>query len=492
MLFYYDIKNVAMEKTTKNNTKIITDRIPLKEALFGDKKFYRAVLAVTFPIIIQNLITNFVGLLDNIMVGRIGTEQMSGVAIVNQLMFVFNLCLFGAVSGAGIFGAQFFGKKDHDGVRYCFRFKILICLFVCLVGFAIFILLGDTLVGRFLHESDMEGDLEATLLFSQDYLKAMLWGLVPFAISQAYSGSLRDTGETFVPMVAGVVAVVTNLVLNYILIFGKFGCPEMGVTGAAVATVVSRYVEAFIMIIWTHTHKEKNIFIVGAYKSMYIPAKLFGNIFVKMLPLMLNETFWSMGMTELNRCYATRGLPVVAATNISSTIANLFSVFYFSIGSAIAIVVGQKLGAGKYTEAKKTAYRMMNFSFLVCILFGILLALFSSVFPQFYNTTEEVRTIASSLILVTAITSPMHSIMNAAYFILRSGGKTLLTMLFDSVYLWVLAVPIAFCLSEFTALTILPIFIIVSSVDIIKVFVGLILVSKGIWIHNIVDEAQPE
>lgn len=467
--------------------KIVTKRIPAKEALFGDKKFYRSVFAVTTPIIIQNLITNFVSLLDNIMVGRMGTEPMSGVAIVNQLLFVFNLCLFGAVSGAGIFGAQFSGKKDHDGVKYCFRFKLIICFFITAAAFVILIFQGDMLIGRFLHQGDVEGDLEATLLYAKDYLKIMLIGLVPFALNNAYASTLRDTGETFVPMIAGVAAVVTNLLFNWLLIFGKLGFPELGVVGAAIATVISRFVELAIIMIWTHAHKERNPFIVGALRSLAMPRELFLRIFIKMIPLMLNETLWSAGMTELNRCYSVRGISVIAATNITSTISNLFNVLFFSIGSAISIVVGQKLGASEYYEAKKSAYRMITLSVFVCLFCGSLLALFSGLFPRLYNTEEDVRALATTLILITAVMSPMHAFMNAAYFTLRSGGKTFITMLFDSAFLWVVSVPLASFLAEKTTMAIEPLYAIILGVEVIKVVIGLILVIKGVWIHNIVS-----
>ena len=136
----------------------------------------------------------------------------------------------------------------------------------------------------------------------------MLWGFLPFALTNTYSSTLRETGETFIPMLGGIAAVFVNLVLNYILIFGKFGAPEMGVEGAAIATVISRYVELAIVAGWTHGHKARNAFIVGAYRSMYIPGKLLRSITVKGMPLLANEFLWSSGMAVLNQCYSTCGL----------------------------------------------------------------------------------------------------------------------------------------------------------------------------------------
>lgn len=161
----------------------------------GDKRFYRMVLMVAIPIMIQNGITNIVSMLDNIMVGQIGTEQMSGVAIVNQLMFVFNICIFGAISGAGIFGAQFYGNGNHEGVRNAFRFKLIICGVMALIGIGVFLNFGPQLISQFLHDVSKVGDIQQTLFYGREYLKVMLWGMIPFAIMQAYSSTLRETGK---------------------------------------------------------------------------------------------------------------------------------------------------------------------------------------------------------------------------------------------------------------------------------------------------------
>ena len=210
----------------------------------GDKAFYRRVFGVAVPIIIQNGITNFVSLLDNIMVGQVGTVPMSGVSIVNGLLFVFNLCVFGASSGAGIFTAQFYGSKDDDGIRHTFRFKFLICIVISLVGAAIFLLGGSSLIGLYLTGEGDAATAAGALDHGLKYLAIMLWGFLPFALTNTYSSTLRETGETFIPMLGGIAAVFVNLVLNYILIFGKFGAPEMGVRGAAVATIISQAVSA--------------------------------------------------------------------------------------------------------------------------------------------------------------------------------------------------------------------------------------------------------
>ena len=399
----------------------------------GDKAFYRRVLAVALPIIIQNGITNFVSLLDNIMVGQVGTVPMSGVAIVNQLMFVFNLCIFGATSGAGIFTAQFFGSRDRDGMRHTFRFKVLIGILLSVLGIGVFLLAGTPLIQVYLNG---EGDLTnaaQSLAYGKDYLDVMLWGLVPFALANAYASTLRETNKTMVPMVAGIAAVLVNLCLNYVLIFGHFGAPAMGVTGAAVATVISRYVELAIVAGWTHLNRQKNPYIVGAYRSLFIPGKLLRQIILKGMPLLINEALWSVGMAFINQCYSTRGLDVVAATNISSTLYNLGSVVYISMGNAVGIIIGQMLGAGDDAPTVRDADRKLIFTSVVsCLLFGGITAGLSHVFPLIYNTSDSVRALAAEMICISALMMPFNAYTNAAYFTLRSGGQTLVTFVFDS------------------------------------------------------------
>lgn len=454
---------------------------------FGDRKFLKNVAVITLPIVIQNTISNFVGLLDNLMVGRCGTDSMNGVSIFSQLFFVFILCVWGSSCGAGIFTAQFFGKGDHKGVRDTFRIKLYLVGIATIAGAAVFLLFGEYFMEKFIHESDSVGDPVATMRHAKDYMMIMLIGMIPTALGMVYAGTLRDIGETSVPMKAGFVAVFVNLILNYLLIFGKFGFPELGVKGAAIATVVSRFVESGIEIVWTHTHKEKCRFIDGAFASFKVPVSLVKEIVIKGIPLAANETLWSLGLTMLNQSFSLRGLAVVAAINITNTMANLFNVFLFAIGESISILAGQLLGAGKNEEAKSTANRMITLSFVVSAVIGGVLVLFKDLFPAFYNTENEVKNFAANFIMQTGVFLPVLAVVHGCYFTLRSGGKTFITFLFDSVFVWVFIVPVAFVLTRYTAMGIIMIYLIVKCLDLIKCAIGIVLVRKGVWVNNIVS-----
>ncbi len=464
----------------------------LIKRFIGNRAFYRTVLGVSVPIMIQQGITNFVSLLDNIMVGRLGTESMSGVSIVNQFVFIFNLLIFGAISAAGIFTAQYHGLGDVEGERHTFRLKLLINLVAAALGMAAFAVFDEPLISLFLHAGSAEGDLALTLSEGQKYLWVMLVGMIPYAVSQVYASTMRETGETFMPMIASVSAVGTNFVLNYILIFGKLGAPAMGVAGAALATVISRFVELAILVLWGHRHLGKCRFLEGVYRSFRIPRTLVGSVALKGLPLMANEVLWAIAMMLRNQCYSTRGLDVVAAQNISSTIFNVFNVVYMALGSSIAIIVGSLLGAGKLEEAKDTDRKMMAFSVMCAVGMGALLIGVSTLFPHVYETSAEVRRLATYMIITSALTMPFCAFANSSYFTLRSGGRVAVTLLFDSVYMWAVVMPISFVLSRFTDMDIHWLFAICQSAEIIKALFGFILLRRGTWVRQLVGEGKAE
>lgn len=461
--------------------------LDLKNKFIGDKSFYKMILVLAIPMIMQSAVTSFVSFLDNIMVGQIGTEPMSGVAIVNQLIFVFNVCIFGGVSGAGIFGTQYYGKKDYEGQRYAFRFKLYACLTITFIAILLFHFLNEPLISLYLSDQGEIGDIHIALNYGKQYMFYMIIGLIPFAIGQTYINTIRESGETLVPMIASISAVFTNLILDIILIFGYVGFPKMGVVGAAIATVIARIMECLIVVVWTHIHKDRVPFVKGIYKSFKIPKEILKKIIIKGTPMMLNEILWSCGMTVIVQCYAVRGLEVVAANNIASTITSLFNIVYLQLGGCIAIVVGQLLGAGKIDEAIDTDRKMIFFSVSCCVVVASLMMIFAGSFPQLYNVELEIKQLAKSFIQIAALVMPLYAFSHCAYFTLRSGGKTVITMLFDSVYTWIIVIPVAFILSRYTHIKIELVFLMVQSLEFIKVTIGFIMLKSKVWVENIVN-----
>jgi len=461
----------------------------IRKKFIGDKAFYRLLLAIALPIVIQQGITNFVTLLDNLMVGALGEEPLSGVSIMNQLISIFNLTLFGGLSGASIFGAQFFGTGDYTGMRHTFRFRLIFGTALTALAMTVFFLWGDRLALLFLeNENNTPAEIAETLSYAAEYLRIAVWGLFPFMLAQTYAGLLRETGETVHPMIASVSAIVTNLILNYCLIYGAFFFPEMGVAGAALATVIARVLEAGYIIAFTHIHAKKFPFIRGAYRSPAIPAALCRRIIITGSPLMVNELLWSMGMTVISGNYASRGLDVVAASNIASSAWNLFCVIMFSMGSVVSIMVGQQLGAGRIEGAKDTSNKLIFVTVAVHMIIGMLIIASSSLVPLLYDVESATRDMAAAMLRIQGVILPIHSLVHATYFTIRSGGKTGITFLYDCGFTWCVPVVVSFVVCRLTSLPIITCYALVQATDLLKLAMAIPMLRSGFWARNIINK----
>ena len=455
---------------------------------FGDKAFYKMLIAVTVPIMIQNGITNLVNLLDNIMVGRLGTEQKSGVSIVNQCLFIYMLVVFGATAGAGIFTAQYYGSGDTEGIRNTFRIKVIVNAAVAIISIILFAIFDEELVKLFLTAENSEGDIELTLGCAKNYLAIMLIGLVPHAVSFAYSSTMRETGDTVTPMVSSLMAVATNFVLNLILIFGLLGVPALGVSGAAIATVVSRFVEFFIVVFKMHRHPEKYPYAVGALRSFKIPKELIKKISKTGIPLMANELFWSLSVTIRNQAYSTRGLEAVAAQNMTQTFFNFITVIYMALSTAISIIVGARLGAGEIEVAKDYNRKILTFTMLVSLGLSGVLCVAAPFYPMIYNTSDAAKELCTYFLFICAALLPFSAFAHASYFTLRTGGKIFITIIMDSLYMWITVVPCSLILANFTSLPIEILYPICQSIELLKIVIASIFLLKGNWAARIIDD----
>lgn len=459
----------------------------------GTKAFYSSTLVILVPLIVQQGISSSVNLLDNLMVGRLNTEAISSVAIVNHIVFVFNLTIFGGMAGVSIFGAQFFGKGDMQGLRYAFRMKLWMAAAICLGGIFIFIFWGESLISGFLHAQEGDsGDIALTLELAKNFMRITLLGLPPFALSQVFGSTLKDTGETVAPMKASFIAIATNFLLDYLLIYGKFGFPALGVAGDAIATVIARYLELLYIVGFTYYRRKKFTFIIGAFRSLKIPRPLAGKIMRTALPLLVNEFFWSLGTTMINRCYSVRGLDAVTAVNINNTVWAVFAIVMMAMGSAIGIITGQKLGANDIEGAKDTAKKLLFLDIVANIAIGMLIILAAPLVPKIYNTPASIHQMAALLLVVNGFVLPLDAYASGTYFVIRSGGKTVITFLFDSVFTWAVALPVALLLTYFTSLSLVWIFFLVQATNIVKLIIGTGIIRTGVWAKNVVgDPAAP-
>ena len=456
----------------------------------GDKAFYKMLIILVLPLIVQQGVTQSVSLLDNVMVGRLGTEALNSVAIVNQLIFVFNLAIFGGVSGASIFGAQFAGVGDHDGLRHTFRFKMYFGIAATVIAIAVLLIWGEPLTMLFLdNETNADLDLTVVMADAKKYLTIMLAGLLPFMILQVYASTLREMSETVIPMIASIVAIFVNLIFNALLIFGFCGFPRLEVAGAAIATVIARYVEMLVVVIYTHIKRAKFKFAKGAYRSLYVPLDLVKKIAITGSPLMINEIIWSLGTTFINQCYSQKGMFAYAATNINTTAWNLFCIIMFAMGTAISIILGRELGKGDKEKTIDLNRKLQFINVAVHVVIAIALIIAAPYIPLLYDVEVEVRTIATKLLIISGLALPMHTLVHGIYFAVRSGGKTFITFLFDSVYTWAVPAMLALMLvTFFPQFDIVTVYLIVQFSDALKMTIGLLMLKSGFWANTIIDK----
>ena len=443
-----------------------------------DKKFLRTILSIALPMMIQNTFTNLIGLVNNITVGRLGTEQLAGVAVANQLVSIYIMCIWGVMSGAEIFGAQFHGKKDMENLRNTFRFMILTGVTVALIAAVLFLSFGEQFVKLYIY-SDSEGsDTVMALREGTRYLRMLVISFLPLALNMGYTSILRVNEQNTVPMFSSIVGVLSCLAVNFLLI------PKIGMIGAALATISSRVLEALINIIWCHTHTDRLQFLKGAFRTLRVPKELAKQIFITGLPLTMNETIWQIGVATITQCYSYRGLSTVAAVNIASTVQFLTSVSIFALGAAVGVVMGNLLGSGDRKGAEEASRQLLGFSVVVGIGVAVLLLILCPLVPVLYpNLSPEVHFIAKWLIWGEAFNAVLNSFYNAAYYIIRSGGKTVTTFIFDSGFIWGVSVVAAVVIAYFTTIPIIPFYWIEKALDILKCIIVYILVKKGSWIQ---------
>ena len=452
----------------------------------GNKKFYKLLLVILIPIVLQQLLTQFVNLLDNIMIGIVGNDEMTGVSLANQILFVYNLCIFGSLGGASIFATQYFGANNKKGYQEAFRYKWLVGVLIFTIFTLVIIFFDESLLKAFINSN--EGDFtnpEIVLAEGKKYLLIMLIGNFFFMTKEIYASSLREMKDTLFPMICGVIAIFVNLVLNYLLIYGKFGLPALGVSGAAIATVISRVVEFLIIVIYVLIKRHKFEYLVGVFKRLLPKFSSIKRFTPKTLMLLSNEFFWSLGLTVIVSCYSLRGLDAMASLNIANTVCNLFITLGISMGNATGIIIGNLLGKGEIKEAKEASYRILGFAVVASLFFCLLMIVSSFIIPNIYDTSNSIREVAKTLIIVGAVFVPVQAFNTCCYFMLRAGGKVFLTILFDSLYVWIIRLPFAFILAYVTDLSVVWLYFLINMTDVVKIFMGYYLVDKGVWLKQL-------
>lgn len=441
----------------------------------GNKAFYKATLAIAVPIMIQQFIATFVNLIDNIMIGSVGSLALTSVTVANKVYLIFNSTMFGICGAAGIFIAQYYGAQDRQKCQKVFDINIACCLVIACLFVSALLFYPRQLMEIFTHN-------EAVIQESLRYIRFAILTYIPYAISYSTMMALRAININRIQLKIGIITVLTNTALNYILIFGHFGLPALGIQGAAIATAIARGLEMiiYVMILIKHQY----LLTISA-SIFHLDLSLIQSMIKKAIPLTINEILFSLGLTMIFLSYMRCDESLIAAISVEDTVMQIAYVIFGGLSSAISILIGNRLGANQIQEARDNAYRLIAFG--VCIGIGIscILSFVAPVIASFYNVSDIIKETIVSLLRIKALILPIYVYNISIFFILRAGGDTLSTMLMDSVFLWCFGVLISTLLSTFFQLDLLVLFMIVESCDLLKVFLSTYFFKKGKWAKNI-------
>lgn len=446
---------------------------------FGDFKFILLVLSIAVPIMLQNLIQTSVNLIDSLMVGQLGDAAIGGVAAVNRYFLILNGGMFGLTSAVAIFIAQFYGAKNETKLRESFRFSIIASYVVILPFFIVAFLFPEEILSFFTKDIAL---IEAGV----EYLKFACYTFLPIGISMSISGAMRCIGETKIPLVASVISVFFNTFLNYCLIFGNFGMPNLGVAGAAVATLIARLVEMFILLfVLKFTEFPFKTRIQDLFE---IDSSLVKQISLKAAPLAMNEILWSAGNAMMLKFYGTRGGSVLSGNAICGTFTDIFYTLFSGMSVATTIMVSQPLGANQLEKAKENGYRMVGVASMLAFCLSCLMVTTIWIVPMLYaSASNEVLNIAKSMIIIQAICFPIYTLNIQAFNVLRAGGDAKSTLILDSGFMWMFTIPMLALLAYFTDIHIYLLFAFGRGSELVKLVLSFILLKKEKWVVNLTN-----
>jgi putative MATE family efflux protein len=451
----------------------------LSKTTIENKKFYATLAAVALPIALQSLISSSLTLVDNLMVGQLGESALSSVGLAIQIFNMQWMVIFGFCTGCSTFITQFWGVKDLSNIRKVTGLGITVCFSISMLFFLTAALVPEFVLGVFT-------DIPVAIEMGSDYVRTAAPCFLLIAVTQPISATLRATQQTRIPLYVTAFAFCLNTSLNYILIFGHFGAPAMGITGAAMATVASRVVEASLMagIILS----KKNV-LSGKIKEFFsFNLNFVRRVFRNATATTVNEGLWGAADAAYNAAYGRMGVTAFAAVQASSTIMNLFAYAAFSMGDASLILIGERLGRGDTEGAYEISQKLVRVGIAVGILLGVMVVVFSGPILGMFELTAEGLYLAKRVIIVRGLVLPMSLyIVIHITGTLRAGGDTKFAMLCEVATMWLIGVPIAFLGALYFKL---PIYVIVLLVQIESLTKSILLRKRyrsKKWLNNMIQ-----
>lgn len=448
--------------------------------IFKDKVFLSTMLTLAVPITLQSFVTSSLNLVDTMMVGSLQETAISAVGLANQYMFIFTLCILGINAGASVFMSQYWGKKDLQGIKTFLGIDLTVG-FVAASLFAIMAFFFPKVI------MDIMSDDAAVVALGANYLKIVAVSCLFMNFTQAYSSALRSTGQTKLPMFASLIGVGINIILNWVFIFGKLGAPAMGVEGAALATMLARLVEVVFIVSIVYFTKNK---VAAKLKELYsFSLKTVGAYFKTSWSVITNELVFSVGSAAYSVAYAKISTNASATMQISSTLINMFFIFLTGVGTAAAIMIGNKIGAEEEEVAKDYAHKVAKLTPVIGIILGIGIWISAPTILRWFNIQPETYKAAILVLRTMAIFMPLRS-FNAIMIIgvFRGGGDTTYSMLVQAGTIWLYSVPLAFIGALALKWPVYSVFFLVCTEEMIKVPFEYFRLRSNKWIKNLVHE----
>lgn len=446
------------------------------KSFFGDKLFYKEVTGIALPIMAQQFVTSFVNLIDNVMVGGIGQTALTSVTVANRYYMIASSIMFGLCGGAGIYIAQNYGAGKNDRCQKILNINLTI-------GFLIMSLFTSVLFINPQFTIHLFSRTPEIVEMGLDYISYAKYTYIPYGISITCMMAMRAIGLNKIQLKVGVLTVLTNTILNYILIYGKLGVPAMGVKGAALATMIARLLEMSIYLILLI--RQNHFYRLDLRGLIFLDIPLMKSMLAKAVPLTLNELFFSIGVSMVFKSYIRTSEDLVAAISVVDTVMNLAFIVFGGLSSAVAIFIGGKLGAGKLEEAKRDAKKIITFGVMVSVILGAALFFVAPYIHYLYILSDPAIHALEVLIRIKSCLMPIYVINVCTFFVLRAGGDTLSTMLIDSGFLWIGPVAVSTLLSLFTPIELVPLYIIIELLDVVKMFIAFWFLKRGHWVRNL-------
>lgn len=454
----------------------------MQKQSFFNKVFLKSAFAIALPIALQSFITSAVNMVDVVMLGHLGDVDIAAAGCANQIFFLMSLCLFGVSSGASVFMAQFWGKRDLNGVHRTMGLMYSLAILVSVLFSVGALIFPQQLIS--IYSSDPQVISQGAI-----YLRIVGSSYLVTAGSFALGYACRSTGNVRLPMFTGILSMLTNVTLNFILIFGLLGFPAMGLRGAAIATAIARVLEFVVLAAVVYLQR---LPVAARPKQLFgqLNASFIKRYFKTTLPVLLNETLWSTGVSMYTVAYGMLGTGALAAVQIAGTVFQLFLVLIRGVSDACAIMIGHTIGAGEEERAAKDGVRFMALVSIIGVAMCALLLVSRPVILSFFTVTPETIKMTMEMLGFQAfMLIPKAFNMVIIVGLCRSGGDTLFACILDTATVWLVAVPLAF-LGANLGFPLWGVYLCVCSEDVVKAVIGVPRILSKKWLHNVVADIK--